>query len=745
MKVKTLNPVVAATLLALGATAAQAANDRYIIHIDNNGKGIVKALSKQLGGNIEVDSDGFIAVTFAGKSLDEVKGVLNNPHVKLIEEDQIRKPMALYNDDPGNPEMEQLTPYAVYQSQANQVALQMSNAKKVCVIDSGIARETGETGGYNPDFDWSSITGDSDSGTGDWFRDGGPHGTHVAGTIAAADNSYGVIGMAPGNPLHIIKVFNDAGWGYSSDLAHAANKCSQAGAEIISMSLGGGAANSTEENAFQAFTDAGGLVVAAAGNDGNSVRSYPAGYSSVMMVGANDGDNNIADFSQYPSCASGDETTCVEVTAGGVNTLSTYPSGGTSIATLSAQGTSYPTSAMENSGFASGETYFMGTAESIDAAANGKICMIDRGNISFYDKVSNCENSGGIGAVIINNEAGVLQGTLGTANDTSIPAVGAAQEDRSALLAASNAEINLSVSDYGYMSGTSMATPAVSGMAALVWSNHPQCSGTEIREALKATAMDAGTEGKDQYFGYGIVNALDADNYLTANGCAGSGDDGGNTGSGGLNNGETVSDLSAATGSETFFTIEVPEGATDLGFVMNGGSGDADLYVKFGSAPTTSSYDCRPYQSGNSERCDFSSPQAGTYHVMIQAYSSYSGVSLTASYSEGSTGGGSGDGLANGETVGDLSGARRSETILEMNVPAGASNLSFVMSGGSGDADLYVRFGAEPTTSNYDCRPYESGNNERCDFSNPQQGTYYLMIRGYRAFSGVSLTASFDE
>ena len=75
--------------------------------------------------------------------------------------------------------------------------------------------------------------------------DEGGHGTHVAGTIAAADNSYGVVGMAPGNPLHIIKVFNDAGWGYSSDLAHAANKCSQAGAEIISMSLGGGGANTS--------------------------------------------------------------------------------------------------------------------------------------------------------------------------------------------------------------------------------------------------------------------------------------------------------------------------------------------------------------------------------------------------------------------------------------------------------------------------------------------------------------------
>ena len=112
----------------------------------------------------------------------------------------------------------------------------------------------------------------------------------------------------------------------------------KAGANIISMSLGGGGSNSTESNAFQAFSDAGGLVLAAAGNDGNNVRSYPAGYPSVMMIGANDADNNIASFSQYPSCTttSGkgkrattttDETICVEATAGGVDTLSTYPAG----------------------------------------------------------------------------------------------------------------------------------------------------------------------------------------------------------------------------------------------------------------------------------------------------------------------------------------------------------------------------------------------------------------------------------
>ena len=181
---------------------------------------------------------------------------------------------------------------------------------------------------------------------------------------------------------------------------------------------------------------------------------------------------------------------------------------------------------MVNAGQVTASAYFMGTGETVDPAAAGKVCMIDRGVISFYDKVANCENSGGLGAVIINNEAGMLYATLGDTNDTSIPAVGAAFEDRSALVASTNVTINIGATDYGFMSGTSMATPAVSGIAALVWSNHSDFTGTEIRDALKATAQDQGTAGRDDYFGYGIVKAADADAYLTANGCAG-GDTGG--------------------------------------------------------------------------------------------------------------------------------------------------------------------------------------------------------------------------
>ncbi|WP_218312994.1 S8 family serine peptidase [Alteromonas antoniana] len=582
----TIKPTLAATLLALGSTAALAdSNDRYIIQVDNNSKGIVKALAKQSGADIHIDANGFIAATFSGKSLSDVKGLMNNPHVKLVEQDQVRRPMALYNDDAGNPDTTQITPYAVYQAQADQVTFDANAAMKVCVIDSGLDDS-------NPDFVWSNITGDNDPGTGNWFDNGGPHGTHVAGTIGAADNSYGVVGMAPGVDMHIIKVFNAEGWGYSSDLAYAAQKCSQAGANIINMSLGGGGANSTEENAFIDFVNNGGFVVAAAGNDGNDVRSYPAGYPAVMMIGANDADDNIADFSQYPSCTSGrgkratsDETICVEVTAGGVDTLSTYPAGGATMASMSADGAGVAASAMENSGNASAATYFMGIGDAVDTNASGKVCVIDRGSISFYDKVNNCEQSGGVGAVVINNEPGMLYGTLGDTNDTSIPAVGAAQEDRSTLLAASTVDISIGASDYGFMSGTSMATPAVAGVAALVWSNHPTCSGEDIRAALKATARDSGAAGKDVYFGYGIVQAADASAYLTANGCAGGSNGGGDNGGGDNGGGETGGDLTlTATGYKV-------KGSQVVDLSWSGATGSDVDVVRNGSVVTTTAND----------------------------------------------------------------------------------------------------------------------------------------------------------
>jgi len=99
-----------------------------------------------------------------------------------------------------------------------------------------------------------------------------------------------------------------------------------------------------------------------------------------------------------------------------------------------------------------------------------------------------------------------------------------------------------------------------------------------------------------------------------------------------LQNGVAVTGLSAAKNGKLNYTVAVPAGATNLKIAISGGTGDADLYVKFGSAPTTSSYDCRPYVTGNSESCTAASPSAGTYYVMLNAYAAFSGVTLKATW-----------------------------------------------------------------------------------------------------------------
>ena len=99
-----------------------------------------------------------------------------------------------------------------------------------------------------------------------------------------------------------------------------------------------------------------------------------------------------------------------------------------------------------------------------------------------------------------------------------------------------------------------------------------------------------------------------------------------------LQNGVPVSGLSGATGSQQFWTFTVPTGASNLKFQTSGGTGDADPYVRFGSAPTTATYDCGPLTGDNNETCTFPAPAPGTWHVLVDGYAAYSGMTLVASY-----------------------------------------------------------------------------------------------------------------
>ncbi|MDE2408415.1 MAG: M4 family metallopeptidase [Xanthomonadaceae bacterium] len=202
-----------------------------------------------------------------------------------------------------------------------------------------------------------------------------------------------------------------------------------------------------------------------------------------------------------------------------------------------------------------------------------------------------------------------------------------------------------------------------------------------------------------------------------------------------LTKGVTVTGLSAATGGEVVYTLAVPAGATNLKFTMSGGTGDADMYVKFGSTPTDTVYDCRPYLSGNAESCSFATPSAGTYYVRMKAYSAFSGVSLLGDYT---TGGGTPAPTPTTVNLPSVATGGWSNTYT-LAVAAGKT-ATISIAGGTGDADLYVRAGSAPTTSSYTCRPYKTGNAETCTLTPTTATTYYIKVNAYSAFSGVMLT-----
>ncbi|WP_449446328.1 M4 family metallopeptidase [Thermomonas brevis] len=247
-----------------------------------------------------------------------------------------------------------------------------------------------------------------------------------------------------------------------------------------------------------------------------------------------------------------------------------------------------------------------------------------------------------------------------------------------------------------------------------------------------------GVETAAQDLGYSKADVTSAFSAVgvTCPTSGGGGGGGGSTG-GTLTKGVAVTGLSASTGSDVVYTLQVPAGSANLVFTASGGTGDADMYVKFGSAPTDSSYDCRPYKSGNAESCTYASPAAGTYYVRLKAYSAFSGVSLVGDYTaSGGGGGGGGDTSVNLPTVS----TNNWSSTYTLAVAAGKT-ATIKIAGGTGDADLYVRAGAEPTTSSYTCRPYKSGNSETCSLTPTSATTYYIKVRAYSTFSGVTLTA----
>ena len=174
----------------------------------------VRGALGQAAGKIhhEFDDLGAVAVTLPAHAVDAIR---RNPNVELVEEDPIRELSA------------QTVPYGVDKVQAREVwdairdgivdaGAPTGAGCKVCVIDSGVYAGHEDLAGL-------TMTGEPAG----WNSDLCGHGTHVVGTIVAANNNVGVVGVTPGTtPIHMVKVFGDnCSWAYSSDLVYAARRC----------------------------------------------------------------------------------------------------------------------------------------------------------------------------------------------------------------------------------------------------------------------------------------------------------------------------------------------------------------------------------------------------------------------------------------------------------------------------------------------------------------------------------------
>jgi serine protease len=275
------------------------------------------------------------------------------------------------------------------------------------------------------------------------------------------------------------------------------------------MSFGGPAGKNFEAAAIQAANRAGIVLVASAGNDSSQKVHFPAGYDTVIAVGATDDTDAPADFTNVGGW--------VDVTGPGVDVPAATCRGCGRDAFLdevSPTARSFDPRAMEGTavgGVTNTPVAFVGRACAAGPALpdlTGLVALIERGDCPFAEKVERAEEAGAVGTIVYNNAPGHFSGTLGE-YEAAGPSASLTQAEGLALRAdveAGATIVNLRVepTDYDLVSGTSFSGPHVAGVAALVRSANPALTPIEVRQIIETTAEPVGPK---VIFGNGMVRA----------------------------------------------------------------------------------------------------------------------------------------------------------------------------------------------------------------------------------------------
>src|SRR5262245_5219321 len=355
------------------------------------------------------------------------------------------------------------------------------------------------------------------------------HGVAAASVIAAPINDVGVVGVAPRATIVSYRAGDSSTGGIlDSAILAALDRAITDHVDVINMSFGGHS-SAPAERWMLAEADAQGIVaVASAGNGDDHSGSKPpvqapARLPTVIGVGATDSDRALADFSSFGHG--------LDLVAPGVAVPMDGVRGASVDSGLTIAGPNPPSIgnlAFEFSptGSVSGRLQAIGLGTAADVAGvdlTGKIALIQRGTITFAEKVANAAEAGASAAIIYNNQPGTISGTLGTLG--AIPTIEISADDGALLVdrlahGAVGASVRVAATAYVDWDGTSFSAPHVAGVAALLLSVDPSLTPAQIRRALDATATDLGRTGYDKRFGFGLVDACAAVTYVGGD-CAG--------------------------------------------------------------------------------------------------------------------------------------------------------------------------------------------------------------------------------
>lgn len=383
---------------------------------------------------------------------------------------------------------------------------------RVLVLDSGMnARHPS----LAPNFEKGrNFTGDGDVTD---FSDRTGHGTHVGGTIAAADDGEGFSGVAPKATLLAGKVCEDGGCSNVAIVAAISWGIDQ-GVDVMNLSLGSSGNGSPAERAALLRADQAGIsVVAATGNYGVNEVLFPASASTVIGVGAVDKNLNHAVFSQY-----GPE---VAVVAPGVQIVSTIPVGSGTVSTVTLnqdsasqslqayhlKGTAVPfselTKAVVDCGLGSPADF------SGKDVKDKHVLVTVNGTTPIEEQIRNAMRAGASSVIVANNKPGLIDTRL-FEKDNVLFAVGllvdqaSGEKIRSAITTSPNTKVSLKsdLASYKETFGTSMASPHVAGVVALVKAANKNIKPSQMKSLIMQTATPI-SPNPDNRFGKGLVNA----------------------------------------------------------------------------------------------------------------------------------------------------------------------------------------------------------------------------------------------